>query len=396
MLLYLLVIPFVLVLLSLVGKLRSWSILSVGLVLLLLQGLLLWWLPVGVFLLWAQTMQLLALFTLAVTMLLSSERKSTERMWGQLYFSLFSFFSLAVLLMPVLWAQAGVALIALLIMVIWFSSQRKLRLNLGLAMMSWFYTVMGMAMQLHLLSSMRAQIIGSLLIAIALLGLVIFYCYRFWLSLWLFCFHWGLTMLLLWIPGSSAALAGLIHSTFFLVALMFITLSQYFFSDTEDELLEYEKGTMITLGFWRVLRSLSEFFTRTKVAASEQETVSVRSHFSVAHGVLFVAILLVWCMPPTVLFITMFLLLSQILAVFATSYWIIGALALVIVLFTIISTKRLLALWLHARPVSMVKTTKVLASIYALVLLIILVGASFWLPDQLMDALQKLGTVIQS
>ena len=264
-------------------------------------------------------------------------------------------------------------------------------------MISWFYTVMAMAMQLHVFTLATANIIGTALLVIALIAMVIFYYHRFWLPLWFFCFHLGLALLLLWAPGGSSGLAVLLHTTFFLVALMLVTLVQYFFQDGEDELLEYENGTMVTLGFWRILSSIGGMVARFRKAPdSEKHVRPFPRHFSLAHGLLLAGILLLLCMPPTVLFLTGFLLFSQIIAVFAANYLVLGLLALAFIILTVLGTKRLVMLWLQATPLEFLKKNKALVVLYALLLLIVLIGSTFWLPDQLMDALQAIGVSIQS
>ncbi len=395
--LYLLLLPVLSIVVALVGRWRNWSLLPVVLLLLVCQAGLLWWLPVGIFLVWAQSLQLICLFTFVVVLLISTQKTSAERLMGQVYLTLFSFFTFAVLLMPAFWQQAAMALASLVVLVIWFANQKKARINLGIAMISWFYTVMAMAMHLHVFTLATANIIGTALLVIALIGMVIFYYHRFWLSLWFFCFHLGLALLLLWAPGGSSGLAVLLHTTFFLVALMLVTLVQYFFQDGEEELLEYENGTMVTLGFWRILSSIGGAVARfRKTPDSERHVKPFPSHFSLAHGLLLASILLIWCMPPTVLFLTVFLLFSQIIAVFATNYLVLGLLALGFILFTILGTKRLVMLWLQATPVDLIKKNKALVGLYALLLLIVLIGSTFWLPDQFMDALQAIGVSIQA
>lgn len=395
--LYLLLLPVLSIVVALVGRWRNWSLLPVLLFLLVAQAGLLWWLPVSVFLVWAQSLQLICLFTFVVILLISTLKNSAERLMGQVYLSLFNFFTLAVLLMPVLWQQAAMALASLVVLVIWFANQKKARLHLGVAMISWFYTVMAMAMQLHVFTLATANIIGTALLVIALIAMVIFYYHRFWLPLWFFCFHLGLALLLLWAPGGSSGLAVLLHTTFFLVALMLVTLVQYFFQDGEDELLEYENGTMVTLGFWRILSSIGGMVARFRKAPdSEKHVRPFPRHFSLAHGLLLAGILLLLCMPPTVLFLTGFLLFSQIIAVFAANYLVLGLLALAFIILTVLGTKRLVMLWLQATPLEFLKKNKALVVLYALLLLIVLIGSTFWLPDQLMDALQAIGVSIQS
>lgn len=395
--LYLLLLPVLFIVIALVGRWRNWSLLPIALPLLVIQAGLLWWLPISIFLVWAQSLQLICLFTFVVVLLLSTQKASSERLMGQVYFALFGFFVLAVLLMPAFWQQAGMALASLVVLVIWFANQKKARFNLGIAMISWFFTVIVMAMQLHVFTLARANIIGIVLLVIALIGMVVFYYHRFWLPLWFFCFHLGLALLLLWAPGGSSGLAVLLHTSFFLVALMLVTLVQYFFQEGEEELLEYQNGTMVTLGFWRILSSIGGVVARfRKTPNSERHVKPFPSHFSLAHGLLLAAILLIWCMPPTVLFLTVFLLFSQIIAVFATNYLVLGLLAGAFILFTVLGTKRLVMLWLQATPVELIKKNKALVSLYALLLLIVLIGATFWLPDQFMDALQAIGVAIQA
>ena len=399
MLIYLLALPFLFVILAMIAKWRQVSVIGLGIVLHLIQAVLVWMLASSAFLIWAQSLQLLCLVTVLIGISVTTQKDSSERFMSQLHGALFSFFTLATLFLPSLWQQAGIALVSLLVLVVWFVSQRKLRINLGTAMITWFYTVIMLASSAHVLSLERAHIIAIVLMVIALLGLVFFFFYRFWLPLWLFCFHLGLGLLLLWAPQGSSGLAVLLHLTFFMIALMFLTVIQYFFEDSEHEHQEYEKGTIVTLGFWRVLGSIAHLVSPKKnraLSPTYHALLESSARFSLAHAFLLLGIVLLWCMPPTVLFLTVFLLFSQIVAIFGQSYLWLGLLAIIFVVITSLCTKRLLVLWLHAHPVVVTKNTKVMLSIYALVLLIVLMVSTFWLPDQLMDALQKIGQTLQA
>lgn len=392
--LYLLGIPLVLVVLSLIGRWRQVSLLVLALPAFILQTVLLWIMPVNEFLLWAQSLQLLGLFTFASALILNINRnKNSERidniLMGQVYFALFSFFSLAVLLMPGLWQQAIMAIISLMVLVVWFVSQHGVRINLGIAVINWFFTVMAMAFLLQLFTVISATIIGVLLIVLALLGLIVFHYYRFWLTLWLFCFHWGLAMLLLWSSTPASGLAVFLHLSFFFVALMFISIIQYLFQEGENEVQEYEDGTVVTLGFWRTLTTITQYLhrLRTKENVFAQSRSLPGSRFSWSHAFLLVAIMLLWSMPPTVLFLTTFLLFSQVVAIFITSYWVLALIVVIFIIFTILSTIRLTNLWYQGSPLVLTKRSKVLVSLYALLLMLVLIGSTFWLPDQLMNGL---------
>ncbi len=386
--LYLLGLPLLFILLSLTGRWRQISLLWLALPVLLLQAVLLWFMPVGEFLLWAQSLQLIGLFTFAGGLLLN-KTDSKNRLMEQLYFALFSFFSLAVLLMPGLWQQAAMAIISLLVLVVWFSGQQEARVNLGIAVINWFFTVVAMALSLHLFTIASANIIGIILIVIALLGLTVFYYYRFWLTLWFFCLHLGLALLLLWSPIGSSGLAVLLHLSVFFVALMFVSIIQYLFQESEDELHEYENGTIITLGFWRALTSINGYVSRLRKGVTAEANLSTvaLSRFSWSHAFLVLAIMLLWSMPPTGLFLTTFLLFSQVVAIFTSSYWILSLIVVVFVIFTILGTIRLANLWHQGIPVELTKRSKALVSLYAVLLLIVLVGSTVWLPDQLMNGL---------
>lgn len=388
--LYLLILPLVVVMFSLIGCWRQISLLVLALPIFVLQAVLLWMLPVGEFLLWAQSLQLLGLFTFASVLALNMNgNKNNNLLMGQVYFSLFSFFSLAVLLMPGLWQQAIMAIISLIVLVGWFVGQHDVRVNLGIAVINWFFTVMAMAFSLQLFTVASATIIGVSLIILALLGMIVFHYYRFWLTLWFFCFHLGVSMLLLWSSVPSSGLAVLLHLSFFFVALMFISTIQYFFQEGEQEVQEYENGTIITLGFWRTLTSINRHLGKLsgKESVLPDPVPTQISRLSWSHGFLLVAIMLLWSMPPTILFLTTFLLFSQITAIFLTSYWILVLIVVLFILFTCLGTIRLANLWYQGTALSLTKRSKALVSCYALLLVIVLVVATFWLPDALMNGL---------
>jgi hypothetical protein len=386
--LYLLLLPLLFVLVSLVARWRQMSLLWVALPVFAFQSVLLWFMPVGEFLLWAQSLQLIGLVTFAGGLLLN-RIDAKKRLMEQGYFALFSFFSLAVLLMPGLWQQAAMAIISLLVLVVWFSGQQEARVHLGLAVINWFFTVVAMALSLHLFTVVSANIIGVVLMAIALLGLTVFYYYRYWLTLWFFCLHLGLALLLLWSPIGSSGLAVLLHLSIFFVALMFVSIIQYLFQESQDELHEYENGTIITLGFWRALTSINGYISRLRkgVGSDTDHATIAQSRFSWSHAFLLFAIMLLWSMPPTGLFLTTFLLFSQIVAVFASSYLLLTLILVVFVVFTILGTLRLANLWHQCIPVGLTKRSKALVSLYALLLLVVLIGTTLWLPDQFMNGL---------
>lgn len=386
--LYLLILPLLFILLSLAGRWRQISLLWLALPVFVLQAVLLWFMPVGEFLLWAQSLQLIGLFTFAGGLLLNTI-DSKNRLMEQVYFALFSFFSLAVLLMPGLWQQAVMAIISLLVLVVWFSGQQEARVNLGIAVINWFFTVVAMALSLHLFTVVSANIIGVVLMALALLGLTVFYYYRYWLTLWFFCLHLGLALLLLWSPIGSSGLAVLLHLSIFFVALMFVSIIQYLFQESQDELHEYENGTIITLGFWRALTSINGYIHRLRkgVSSDTDHATVAQSRFSWSHVFLLFAIMLLWSMPPTGLFLTTFLLFSQIVAVFASSYLILTLIVVIFVVFTILGTIRLANLWYQGIPVVFTKRSKAVVSLFALLLLFVLIGTTLWLPDQFMNGL---------
>lgn len=392
--LYLLGIPLVVVVLSLIGRWRQVSLLALALPAFILQAAMLWMIPVSEFLLWAQSLQLLGLFTFASVLMLNINgskhaNEPNNLLMGQVYFALFSFFTLAILLMPGLWQQAIMAIISLMVLVVWFVSQNGVRINLGIAVINWFFTVMTMAFSLQLFTVTSATIIGTLLIVLALLGLIVFHYYRFWLTLWFFCFHWGLAMLLLWSSTPSSGLAVFLHLSFFFVALMLISIIQYLFQEGENEVQEYENGTVVTLGFWRTLTSINRYLSRlrTKERVVAEAATAQGPRLSWSHAFLLVAIMLLWSMPPTVLFLTTFLLFSQIIAIFITSYWVLALIVVIFVLFTVLGTIRLANLWYQGSPLNLTKRSKALVSLYALLLISVLTGATFWLPDQLMNGL---------
>lgn len=386
--LYLLILPLIFILLTLVGRWRQLSLLWVVLPAFVLQAVVLWLLPVGEFLLWAQSLQLIGLVTFAGALVLNKSNIQ-GRLLEQVSFALFSFFSLAVLLMPGLWQQAVMAIISLLVLVVWFASQRAARVNLGIAVINWFFTVVAMALSLGLFTITSGHIIGVILIIIALLGITVFYYYRFWLTLWFFCLHLGFVLLLLWSPSSSSGLAVLLHLSMVFVALMFVSIIQYFFQESQDELQEYEDGTIITLGFWRALASINSYIGRLRKRANSGQAPSNNAvaRLSWSHAFLVVAIMLLWSMPPTGLFLTTFLLFSQVVAIFASNYWIISMIVIVFVVFTILGTLRLASLWHQGTPVELTKRSKAVVSLYALLLLGALIGSAAWLPDQLMNGL---------